>query len=59
VVGCGGPWLPQPWPAQPGSGGSPRAGDGLIAHGVGARGGAVTVASAPHGDMVIVGGEVG
>jgi hypothetical protein len=29
AVGRGGPWLARPWPAQPGSGGGPRAGDGL------------------------------
>jgi hypothetical protein len=47
ATGRGDQWLARPWPAQPGSGGSPRAGDGLLTHGAGARGGAVTVASAP------------
>jgi hypothetical protein len=41
------PWLAQPWPAQPGSCGGLRTGDGLPAHGVGAHGGTITVASAP------------
>jgi hypothetical protein len=47
AAGRSSPWLAQPWPAQPGSGGVLRTGDGLPAHGVGARGGTVTVASAP------------